>query len=86
MFAISAAKSAAAMGGGGGGGGGGAPATSAPGGGPSSGGGDGGRRGGDNITIVWGNAGTIYAADRAQLGRDIESLVGEGRARLGRGA
>jgi hypothetical protein len=65
------------------GGGGGAP--SAPTGGPSLSGGER-ERGGDTIVINWGSQGLVYAADRAQLGRDLEDMIGEGRSRLGRAA
>lgn len=61
--------------------GGAAPAT----GGPSLSGGER-ERGGDTIVINWGSQGLVYAADRAQLGRDLEDMIGEGRSRLGRAA
>lgn len=61
--------------------GGSAPAT----GGPSLSGGERERRG-DTIAINWGSQGLVYAADRAQLGRDLEDMIGEGRSRLGRAA
>ena len=85
-FGVAAVKAGIAMGGGGGatsGGGGGGAA--APTGGPSLSSGSH-ERGGDTIVINWGSQGLVYAADRAQLGRDIEDLIGAGRSRLGRAA
>jgi hypothetical protein len=83
-FGVAAVKAGMTMGGAGAsGGGGGAP--SAPTGGPSLSGGER-ERGGDTIVINWGSQGLVYAADRAQLGRDLEDMIGEGRSRLGRAA
>ena len=68
--------------GGGGGGGGGAPAAAT--GGPAL---TAGAREGAGTTVVinWGSAGLVYAADRAQLGRDISGMISEAHGRLGRG-
>lgn len=83
-FGVAAVKAGITMGGGGAStGGGGAPAAAT--GGPSLSGGER-ERGGDTIVINWGSQGLVYAADRAQLGRDLEDLIGAGRSRLGRAA
>jgi len=37
------------------------------------------------VVINWGSSGLVYAADRAQLGRDIAGMIGEANSRLGRG-
>jgi hypothetical protein len=68
--------------GGGGGGGGGAPAAAT--GGPAL---TAGAREGAGTTVVinWGSSGLVYAADRAQLGRDISGMISEAHGRLGRG-
>lgn len=68
--------------GGGGGGGGGAPAAAT--GGPAL---TAGAREGAGTTVVinWGSSGLVYAADRAQLGRDISGMISEANGRLGRG-
>ena len=67
---------------GGGGGGGGAPAAAT--GGPAL---TAGAREGAGTTVVinWGSSGLVYAADRAQLGRDISGMISEAHGRLGRG-
>lgn len=67
---------------GGGGGGGGAPAAAT--GGPAL---TAGAREGSGTTVVinWGSSGLVYAADRAQLGRDISGMISEAHGRLGRG-
>lgn len=67
---------------GGGGGGGGAPAAAT--GGPAL---TAGARDGAGTTVVinWGSSGLVYAADRAQLGRDISGMISEAHGRLGRG-
>ena len=86
-FTVAAAKAAAQAGGAGGDTGGAsaaAPATSSPGGGPSGGSSGGGERGGDTVIINWGSAGLVYAADKAQLGRDIDNMIQASRSRLGR--
>jgi len=58
--------------------------TRSPGGGPrkSSGGGEGQMA---PIVVNIGSSGLVYAADRVQLGRDIDSMVTEARGRMGRG-
>jgi hypothetical protein len=38
------------------------------------------------VVINWGSSGLVYAADRAQLGRDISGMISEAHGRLGRGA
>jgi len=43
-------------------------------------------RGGDVYNINWGSAGLVYAADRAQLGRDLQDAIEAGRSRLDRAA
>lgn len=58
------------------------PSTSTVGGGPSSGGSSSG--GPTNITINWGSAGLVYAADRVALGRTIEDMIAEANARTRR--
>ena len=69
--------------GGGGGGGGGAPAAAT--GGPAlTAGANAGA--GSTVVINWGSSGLVYAADRAQLGRDISGMISEAHGRLGRGA
>ena len=42
--------------------------------------------GGTTVVINWGSSGLVYAADRAQLGRDISGMISEAHGRLGRGA
>lgn len=68
--------------GGGGGGGGAGPAAAT--GGPAL---TAGAREGAGTTVVinWGSSGLVYAADRAQLGRDISGMISEANGRLGRG-
>lgn len=68
--------------GGGGGGGGAGPAAAT--GGPAL---TAGAREGAGTTVVinWGSSGLVYAADRAQLGRDISGMISEAHGRLGRG-
>ena len=68
--------------GGGGGGGGAGPAAAT--GGPAL---TAGARDGAGTTVVinWGSSGLVYAADRAQLGRDISGMISEAHGRLGRG-
>jgi hypothetical protein len=41
---------------------------------------------GTTVVINWGSSGLVYAADRAQLGRDISGMISEAHGRLGRGA
>jgi hypothetical protein len=41
---------------------------------------------GSTVVINWGSSGLVYAADRAQLGRDISGMISEAHGRLGRGA
>lgn len=40
---------------------------------------------GTTVVINWGSSGLVYAADRAQLGRDISGMISEAHGRLGRG-
>lgn len=40
---------------------------------------------GTTVVINWGSSGLVYAADRAQLGRDISGMISEANGRLGRG-
>ena len=68
--------------GGGGGGGGGAPAAATGGPALTAGAGAG---AGTTVVINWGSSGLVYAADRAQLGRDISGMISEAHGRLGRG-
>ena len=68
--------------GGGGGGGGGAPAAATGGPALTAGAGAG---AGSTVVINWGSSGLVYAADRAQLGRDISGMISEAHGRLGRG-
>jgi hypothetical protein len=68
--------------GGGGGGGGGAPAAATGGPALTPGAATG---AGTTVVINWGSSGLVYAADRAQLGRDISGMVSEAHGRLGRG-
>jgi len=80
---IAGAASGAFGGGGGGGAGGGAPAAAT--GGPAlTPGANAGA--GSTVVINWGSSGLVYAADRAQLGRDISGMISEAHGRLGRGA
>ena len=65
------------------GGGGGGPATSRAGGGPGA-KAEGGQAPGNVININWGSSGMVYAADRAQLGRDLSQIISESTSRLGR--
>lgn len=90
-YAVAATKAGIVAGGGGGAAGSGVPSASAQtsgsgtkavGGGPSSSSGSG--RGGDTVIINWGSSGLVYAADRAQLGRDMDRMITESRGRLGR--
>ena len=67
---------------GGGGGGGGAPAAATGGPALTPGASEG---AGTTVVINWGSSGLVYAADRAQLGRDIAGMIGEAHGRLGRG-
>jgi hypothetical protein len=67
---------------GGGGGGGGAPAAATGGPALTPGASEG---AGTTVVINWGSSGLVYAADRAQLGRDIAGMIGEANGRLGRG-
>lgn len=67
---------------GGGGGGGGAPAAAT--GGPAL-TADAREGAGTTVVINWGSSGLVYAADRAQLGRDISGMISEAHGRLGRG-
>jgi hypothetical protein len=41
-------------------------------------------RGGDVYNINWGSGALVYAADRAQLGRDLQDAIEAGRSRLDR--
>ena len=68
--------------GGGGGGGGGAPAAATGGPALTAGANTG---AGTTVVINWGSSGLVYAADRAQLGRDISGMISEAHGRLGRG-
>ena len=68
--------------GGGGGGGGGAPAAATGGPALTAGAATG---AGTTVVINWGSSGLVYAADRAQLGRDISGMISEANGRLGRG-
>jgi hypothetical protein len=67
---------------GGGGGGGGAPAAATGGPALTPGASEG---AGTTVVINWGSSGLVYAADRAQLGRDISGMISEAHGRLGRG-
>lgn len=67
---------------GGAGGGGGAPAAATGGPALTPGASEG---AGTTVVINWGSSGLVYAADRAQLGRDIAGMIGEAHGRLGRG-
>ncbi len=67
---------------GGGGGGGGAPAAATGGPALTAGAATG---AGTTVVINWGSSGLVYAADRAQLGRDISGMISEANGRLGRG-
>jgi hypothetical protein len=67
---------------GGGGGGGGAPAAATGGPALTPGAAEG---AGTTVVINWGSSGLVYAADRAQLGRDISGMISEAHGRLGRG-
>ena len=67
---------------GGGGGGGGAPAAATGGSALTPGAAEG---AGTTVVINWGSSGLVYAADRAQLGRDISGMISEAHGRLGRG-
>jgi hypothetical protein len=79
---VAAGVVGAASGAFGGGGGGGGPAAAT--GGPAL---TAGAREGAGTTVVinWGSSGLVYAADRAQLGRDISGMISEAHGRLGRG-
>jgi hypothetical protein len=68
---------------GGGGGGGGAGPAAATGGPALTAGANAGA--GTTVVINWGSSGLVYAADRAQLGRDISGMISEAHGRLGRG-
>jgi len=68
---------------GGGGGGGGAGPAAATGGPALTAGANTGA--GTTVVINWGSSGLVYAADRAQLGRDISGMISEAHGRLGRG-
>ncbi len=67
---------------GGAGGGGGAPAAATGGPALTPGASEG---AGTTVVINWGSSGLVYAADRAQLGRDISGMISEAHGRLGRG-
>jgi len=67
---------------GGGGGGGGAPAAATGGPALTPGASEG---AGTTVVINWGSSGLVYAADRAQLGRDLSGMISEAHGRLGRG-
>jgi hypothetical protein len=90
-YAVAATKAGIVAGGGGGAAGSGVPSAAAQsgggtksvGGGPSSSSGSS-SKGGDTIIINWGSSGLVYAADRDQLGRDMDRMITDARGRLGR--
>ena len=79
-FVVAGVKAATMGGGSAPSGGGGAPAART--GGPSMSGGSH-ERGGDTIIVNLGST-ALYAADKAQLGRDLDEMIGASRSRLGR--